>query len=777
MALVSTMFAIYRAAFRAAPFANAEHLHAITEVKDRASAGFSVVSRVTVEAIRHGARSFATVAASRNHREVVQVAGNALPVGVTEVDTAIFRLLGARPLIGRLPSQQEIVQRAPVAVISERLASILAPNANLIGFVMRLRSGSYEVIGIMPRGFSFPERSDAWIPLDESAASTSYGDSESLSVIGELRDGVQVDVVKQELRSLVKQLRETDSRYYRGMELVLRDEAIDRRTLSWKPVLDLFLALAACVMLVSCVNVGNLLVMRSTERRSEFALRMVLGATRLRVVRQIAVESAIISAIAAIGGAVLTVWFLELADRVLPLASMPGWFQLTADIRVFALLSATAVVAIGITSSSASRPVRQLDLSDELKGGTQTATARGVSRTGERAVLLQVALCTSVSVVAFILIGAYQRVAQMPLGYDRGRLLRAYVDLDPHQYRDSIAWQSANRAVSARLMANPLIESEARESAFSGFSDLAYKRGLFAEVFRLDDPSHSVSGDLHPALRMYAVSDQYFRTLGISLLAGRGFGPSDTLGSPKVAIVSHRLAKALYGDDSPIGRSMRVGNQGPVVSVIGVVSDTRVAGTATLAVAQLGTPIAYFSDRQVLGGIPQHWIRVRGTLGDAAAAAIPEIRAAVPGLNSVAVQPAAESEGALVLRVVAGVLSVTSGIGLLITVLGIYAVAQYAVVQRLRTFGIQLALGASPNRVYIATMKRGLRVIAGGLFLGLVGGALLEVAIRPEAWGMARHSPMLYVGVAGLFLVVGVIAGHRAALISSQIEPASALRV
>lgn len=776
MALVTTIFAIFDAALVKSPYPGADRLRAISEIYERSSRGFSVVSATTVESMRYRARSFARVGASRNGRGVLLVGNDAHPITTTEVDTSLFAMLGISPRRGRVPSTLEIVSDAPVIVLSDRLASRVAPNGNAIGRELLLGARKLTVIGVMPPGFNFPERTDAWLPLREGSAREPGSSVDDMSLLAELRVGVTAANASLELKSIQEQLRRDDPRYYRNIHLVLRGEAIDRRTVTWKPILLLFLALGGCVMAIGSLNVGNLLLMRAAERRAEFALRRVLGASISRLARQLAVESAIVSGLAAVAAVLLTIWSLHSIDRVVPLGNMPGWFELAPDASVFAVLILVMVGTIAFTSATVVRQVGRLDLGSQLTGASQTTTSANVARVGERAVVVQVILCTAVVVAAFVFVGAYAQIKGASLGYRREGLIVAQLDVDPSRYPDSAALVSADRLLSRRLAENPAIESEAREAGFAGFQDLGRWAFPDVQVYRTEDAENAVTASLKPLFKVSAISDAYFSTRETPLLAGRSFLPSDTIGSPKVAIISRRLAATLYGAESSLGRQFRLGRGGPLITIVGVAADTRNPGTATLGLRETGIPLLYLTDRQAAGGSPIHWIRARTSVSTAFTTVTNELRRMASGLSSFYVREAPEPEGIVVVRVILGVLALTGGIGLLMAVLGIYAITEYAVIQRTRRIGIELALGASPTQVYFQTIKRSFRLIAAGLAVGLALGAIIEVGINPEFWGARAFSPVLYGGVVFLFLAAGLVASHRAARRGANVAPAAALR-
>lgn len=778
MAVVTTMFAFFNAAVLAPPpFANWARLRAVSEDRGQQLGVFSTVSHATVEAVRHNTRSFARLAVSRQTPSVLSVGETAEPITVTEVDTALFGMLGVMPRKGRLPFASEIETRAPVIVISDRLARSISTDRDVVGRTVHLQSGFFTVIGVMPAHFSFPQFSDAWVPLDDGPRNESYNDAGSVSLLAELRPGVEPATAQRELDWLMVQLKRVNDRYYRSLSLHLRDEPTNRRTvMAWEPVLILFLGAAACVMLIGCVNVGNLLLMRAAERRPEYAVRMVLGADFRRLVRQTAMESAMVSAAAAIAGLIVSVWMVHSVDRIVPLGNIP-WLNFNPDWRVFLVVVGIAVAAVFLTSGSAIRQLRQLDLNTIIKGGGGNATSASVTRMGERGVVAQVMLCSALTVVVSIFATAYRNSLNLPPEFDRAKLVEATIFLDSVQYPDSAARVAVDRAFSLHLQQSPAIEAEGRDAWFMGFRNAGSgTTGFDGEIYRADDAVHAVTTGLQPQVTVRVISDTYLRALARPLIAGRAFLPTDSTASPTVAVISERMAQVLFANEPAVGRRFRVGRGGLVVTVAGVVTDRQVQTRGRVGISTVGAPDIYFSERQAIGSTPTHWVRARGSLGAAQAAVVAQVRAVAPGLRYFRVAQAREQEGVVVLRIIATVLLLTGAAALGMAVLGIYAVTSYAVVQRTRTIGIQLALGASPERVYLETIKRGLWLVGVGLFLGLALGGLLELLVNPSFWGASPFSIPVYAGTIILFSIVGIAACHQAGRRGARVEPAVALK-
>jgi hypothetical protein len=303
---------------------------------------------------------------------------------------------------------------------------------------------------------------------------------------------------------------------------------------------------------------------------------------------------------------------------------------------------------------------------------------------------------------------------------------------------------------------NSQVESASREGIFRGFHD--QEKPLTAqalEVYKAHESANPVNASIRPPLRLLVISPGYFRTMRIPLIAGRTLGVDDTLRAPKVAIISRRLARALYSDESPLGRQFRIGRAGALVTIVGVTDDIRDPGTATLGQGNLGVPAVHLSEGQALGRPVTHLVRVPQADGRVIAELAGEIRRAVPGLNSFVIRQMPEPEGVLVVRHVAATVVGLGIVAILMAMLGIYAVASYSVVQRTRWIVIQLALGATPRRIYAEILGRGFRLIGYGVVVGLLLGIGIEVLMNPAFWGVSPFSLRLYGGVAALFTLVG----------------------
>jgi predicted permease len=549
---------------------------------------------------------------------------------------------------------------------------------------------------------------------------------------------------------------------------------------------SLFAFVALCVYLIACSNVGNLLLVRSAERRSEMAVRASLGASRERLLRQSLSESAILAAAAGALGAVLSVVLLKVLLATFPTQGFPSWLRFGLDGRVFAFVVVISLIGVAAFGLVPARHGARVNLVDALKAASDVIiTDSGVTRHSRRSVIIQIALSLSLFVASLFFARSYFFLTKLDHGYDIDHVAMAQLRLDGPRYPDMASRDATYDRIRERLNADGRIE----ETAAYGYLE-QLRTGTGANAKRpLGDSvtarggiwlrGHDLSSTtgLRPGGDRLVVSDNYFHILRMSIVRGRGFGTQDVRGGQHVTIVSQRVATALWGADDPVGKTLQAGPIGPSFIVVGVASDVRdpVGGFDGTTVA--AKPNVYFPERQATYW-PFLYVRPRESM----AIAQPAIESAMhqvdpEALIGIVIPLSRQARSAQMVVTVFGLAVGSMAVcGTFLAMLGIYGVIAYGVTRRTREIGLRIALGARPEQVVRLFTIQAMRFTATGLGIGVLLAIGLSLLTRMFVWGTSMLDPIPYIVGAAAFSAVAMLACWLAARRASRVEPSEALR-
>ena len=660
-----------------------------------------------------------------------------LNVGVVTAD--FFTTLGIAPTRGRTFTADEGKPSGPpVAILSHGLWTRHFGQEQVLGRRIQLGARSYEIIGVMPPRFSFPTESDVWIPLSLPTTRATFEPFRGWlpsSVIGRVAPGVSIEAVEQRLRARWQQLRTAnppvpgrrnnldelmDALPTRGASAPLQQQLVgDRRS-----ALLVLLGATALLLLIACANVTNLLLSHATIRRREMAVREVLGATRGRLVRQLLTESLVLSVAGTALGVALAPIALATMTAIMP-AALAGVAPAAIDLRVLGFATALALLTgIGFGLWPALGGTREAPMDTIKSGGGVGATVSGGQRARRALVAAEIALTFILLVGAGLMLRSFERIMNLDAGLDEagvGTLELSFVRGTP-----SAARLERIGAMLARMSASPGIE------AAGAVNDLPLRGGSGLSIGV--DVEGAPPGEETRFARWLIASSDYFRTLGIPILRGRGFATTDDSLAPRVAVISATMAKHFWPDVDPLGRTFRSGApDDPPVTVIGIAADVREASLEREADSQM-----YFS---LYAQTPDRVALVaRSVLPPATLLArmVDAVRAVDPAQAVYNVRMMDEVVGTSMAprRTNTVLISAFAGLALLLASLGVYAVISYGVAQRSRELGIRAALGATAGDIMALVSREMLWVIAVGLFAGVAG-----------AWALARVMTSLVYGI------------------------------
>ncbi|HVZ63300.1 MAG TPA: ABC transporter permease [Lacunisphaera sp.] len=671
---------------------------------------------------------------------------------------------------------------APVAVLSHRFwRQRFGADPAVVGRSILLNGHSFTVIGVAARGFdgfSPMLAMSVFVPTgaldslhENGAARLEWRGDESWRVMGRLAPGATLEEARAEARLIAQRLMGQYPDSHLGTQSVVLPDNLCRPDPIFADLLPvfavLFAGLVGLVLFIACANVANLMFARAAIRQHELTVRSALGAGRARLIRQLLAESLVLAIGAGLVGWVLAGWSGALLQRFTPQGDMPVVTDAGARWQDYAFTVAISLLA-GLASGlwPALRASR-IDLVEQLKQG-----GAGPGATRHRArnflVLSQVMFSLVVLVGAGLFLRSLQRVGSVDLGFRADRLLMLSFDLNLQGYPEAKARVFRDELLD-RVRALPGVSG----AAFSTFLPFTY--GLGGHDLWPEDPAPALRE--HPATVYYAsVSPGFHELLGLRLRRGRTLSTTDTEQTPRVAVINTAFADLCWPGRDPLGRRFRLWKDGPWVEVVGVAE--------TAKYVMLSEPPRPFYYVPLTQGATAPLTLVVRSAGDPAALAGP-VRAAVHALDAhlplydvrTMDDLMRQSIFALLpLRMGAVLAGIQGAIGLLLSVMGLYAVVSFGVAQRTREIGIRMALGADARAVIRFVTHEGVRLTGIGLAIGLVLSAVLGLGLSRFLYGVAAFDPVVLPGVTALLVIVAALACWVPARRATRVNPTEALR-
>jgi putative ABC transport system permease protein len=701
--------------------------------------------------------------------------GTAEPERVSAVlaTPELFTLLGARPLLGRtFATGQDDPKREKVAVLSEGLwRKRFGADRSLVGREIELDGASYLVIGVMPTAFEFPAGgggTDVWtlFKAPSERLEQSRG-SHFLAVVGRLKDGVTLEAATAQLAGVAARIEKAfpAEQAGRSVEVTpLRDDVVGG---SRRALLILFGAVAL-VLLIACANVANLLLARAAVRQREVAIRLALGASRARLIRQFLIESLVLALAGATLGALLAVWSLDalgpLAQNALPVS---GGF--TLDTRVFGFLLAVALLSgllFGLLPAiQASRGSVQETL---IGGGGGKATSTGrQQRFRNSLVIAEIALSLVLLIGAGLLLRGFLRLSGTPPGLAAENVLTTHIAVPVAQLDGSTP--RVFRPLLDKVRGIPGVQSAALISMLP-IQDAWTNGGFWIEGRPLPPP-----GQL-PWAEQRIASPSFFESLGIPLLRGRDFAEADGESGPLVTVINDALARRYFPAEDPIGKRLTFGGD-LQLTIIGVVGDVRQAGLDSQPLMEIYLP---YGVPMAAGGLGDAVLVVKTAVAPESVAgpvrkAVQSVDPSLP-LYKVLTMEQVISDSLAARRLQLWLLGLFAGMALVLSAAGLYGVISYLVAQRTREIGVRIALGAQMRDVTGLVMRQGARLTGTGIALGLLGALAFTWLLQSLLFEVSARDPLTYAAIAGLLALVALVATFIPARRASRVSPMVTIR-
>jgi putative ABC transport system permease protein len=755
---------------RPLPIGNASRLVAIFGVDGRQATDRLGVSAPDYQELRAQMTTVEDVLAMRTTQLSLTGDGEPMVISAAHASANLFQLWDVPPILGQLPSVDQNPGGQPVVILSHHFwQGHFSGDKAIVGRVVTLNGTSYTVGGVLTPNIEIGTLAqiDVWAPLDLNA----QGGRElrPLVVMALLKPGATLANANAELVTVSSRLQ----RSYPATDAAFSLHAISLRestagSSTWI-VLALLGVVVGLVLLAACANVATMMLARASARRRELAVRVALGATRVRLVRQLIAEGALLGL--ASGG--LGVAFAYGGLTAFKLASPELYFrQLTinGNLIVFALaLTVLTPILFGLLPAlQSSRP----DLNEDLKDGGRSASASARGNRSRAALLVaQVAFALAVLIVSGLIVRTVQAIQHLPLGINPDGLIAMRVRFDPPDYNDDGARMRSVQSMLDRLAAVPGVTAAAATRGFIVVDGEPIHR------FAIDGRAAAAPGDAPWACEA-AVFGDYTRTLGTPLLAGRMWEPGDAAASWAVAVVNREAARRYWPAQSPVGEHFRMLDEkgapaGPPIRIVGVIENVIGADPMQPAPPRIYRPLA----SQSVAGVG---FLVR-TSGDVAMTA-PAIREALRAEDrrlAVSEVRTVRSQLDDFLRSYDLIMAMFVGfaaIGLVVAVAGVYGVTAFSVGQRRHEIGVRVALGATGANILHLIASRTVRLFAMGAALGGAAGWAIGLTMRGLLMRIGAADPVTYLSAFGLIALCALVATYVPAFRAISIDPMAVLK-
>ncbi len=700
------------------------------------------------------------------------------------VTANLFPLLGARPVAGRdfLPEEERDGRHRVVIVSHDFWRRRFGDDPHTQGWqekALTLNGETYRVIGVapagfeiargggMPQGLAFAPRADLWTPIafkpEDRANISRYP-----HVIGGLRPEVTIEQAQSAMAALARRLDPSESTL--SVKLVALGEQLTGKV---RPALLVLLGAVGLVLLIACANVANLKLAGAAARRREFALRAALGASRLRLARQVLTEGLLLSVIGGAGGWLLAYWLRNLIVTFSP-DDLPRAREITLDGAVLGFTLLASIGAGVIFSLAPAARFSRPDINEDLKPGAGMMTL-SLSRfsPGSLLVVAEVALALALLLGAGLLINSFARLQRVDPGFDSRNVLTMQLSLPQPKYSTGAQMESFRRQTLERVETLPGVEAAGLINELPlGGGDMDFP------AFTIDGQASTPGADWHTN-SVSIVSPGYFRAMGTQLLRGRLFDARDSEQSERVVIVNEAAARRYWQGRDPVGSHISALNAYFFV-VAGVVADVRHQGLESET-----NPRVYLPHTQAMERMKARMLRSMTMVLRSASPAEPLIAAVQREIGAVDREQPVSNIRTMRQVVAASVaeraftttlLGVFAAMALLLALIGIYGVMSYVVAQRTHEIGVRMALGARTSDVLRLVIWQGMTLAFAGLLVGLPASFALTRLMKGLLYGVGPADPLTFGVAAALLMAVALLAAFIPARRAMKVDPMIALR-
>ena len=768
MGVNTAIFSLVHAVLlRTLPYALSERLVVIKDQNSKTGEIIPSVSPADFLDLKSQSQSFANLAAYSGGPLTLLDGEESELVPATRVTDEFFTTLGVLPLLGRTFTPDEFTTGSNVVVLSHRLwERRFGGDPNIVTKTLAFAQGHLTVVGVMPPQFKLPAYAEAWTPAAQDSGEMRLRASRYFDTVGRLKLNVSPTQAEAELRTIAARLadRYPESNSNWSVRLVTLRETLVGDS---RPALLILLGAVSLVLLIACANVANLMLARATTRHRELAIRAALGASRWRIVRQLIVESMLLSVSASALGLLLALWGVNAIVWLVPRdlrfprieEAQVNLVVLLFAIAVGLLLSVVLGLICGLKASGS-------NLQEPLKESGRSASA-GVHLQRLRGVLVvaEISLTLVLLTGAGLLIKSLVKLQRVELGFNQDKLLVVPIGAPMPKYADPQLRATFFERLAGEVQSVPGVQSVAMSST----PPLMYTMFFPFAVEGKTNPNEV------PQAWFSTVSPNYFEVLRIAPLAGRSFTDHERMGARQVAVISDTMRRRFFPGEDPIGKRLVVNflNTPLKVEIIGVVRDIKQQSLSAPPNAQI-----YLSYLQVPWFSTALLVRTNvdpSTVATSVQRAIRSIDPAQSGSGTKTMdQLLSDSVGQP--RFYSLLLGSFALLALVLAVVGVYGVISYAVAQRTHELGIRIALGARVQHVLMLVMGQAMRLVMLGAVIGLASAFALTRLLKKLLYEVNADDPMTFCAVALLLALVALLACYIPARRATKVDPLVALR-
>jgi putative ABC transport system permease protein len=687
------------------------------------------------------------------------------------VSASLFPMLGVSPQLGRwFTTEEDQAGASPAVIISHRLwQRRFGGDPNIVGKPLTLSGRSVTVVGIMPAGFRIDsEAEELWVPIAFTQEEQQNRSAHYLYVMARLKPGVTLSQAQAEMSTIAARLQQQypQTNTNVGSEVVPMHEHVVGDI---RPALLIFLGAVGLVLLIACVNVANLLLARAAVRQREIALRVALGASRWRLIRQFLTESVLLGLLGGAVGLLLAFAGLKLLTAIIP-PDIPQVTTVSMDPRVLGftiLISLLTGLIFGLAPAIQSS---SFNPNETLKEGGRGSEAGRGNRIRAGLIVSEVAISLVLLIGAGLLINSFLRLRNVDPGFRSDNLLTMRVSLPASKYNDMAKRAAFYTEINRRLENVPGVESSAVITNLPLYPQ-SNSDNISIEG-RPDPPPNQ-----QPIINVRVSSPKYFETMGIPLLSGRQLTDQDTDNTPNVTVISETMARLYWPGENPIGKRIAFGRperDEDWIQIVGIAGDVRQSDLISEIKPQM-----YVSYHQLGFFVPRDLV-VKTDVEPMSMAAtvrktIWEIDKDQPVSNVRTMDQIASASMARQ-RFSMTLFAIFAGVALLLAAVGIYGVMSYSVAQRRGEFGIRMALGAQKRDVLKLTIGKALKLVLLGVVFGLAGAFALTRLMASLLFGVGATDPTTFAAITLVLVGVGLLASYIPARRATKVDPIVALR-